>query len=120
MRKRQMWLRFLNMANQMNNEEQDEAKALRSKAGDNQALVTMADTLTQDHKANQVGPRIIGKAGERHVWILISPIRPNRIDWITSRARNSTMNSSVQMCAITRKRSLILKGPKSKWRVIPT
>ena len=44
---------LLNTANQMNNEEQDEAKELHSKAGDNQALVTMADTLTQDHKANQ-------------------------------------------------------------------
>ena len=44
---------LLNKANQMNNQEQEEAKELRSKAGDNQALVTMADTLTQDHKANQ-------------------------------------------------------------------
>lgn len=40
-------------ANQMNNEEQDMAKELRSKAGDNQALTTMADTMEGDHKANQ-------------------------------------------------------------------
>jgi putative membrane protein len=44
---------LLNQANQMNNEEQDMAKELRSKAGDNQALVTMADTIREDHKANQ-------------------------------------------------------------------
>jgi putative membrane protein len=44
---------LLNQANQMNNEEQDIAKELRSKAGDNQALVTMADTMRDDHKANQ-------------------------------------------------------------------
>ena len=44
---------LLNQANQMNNEEQDMAKELRSKAGDNQALVTMADTMQGDHKANQ-------------------------------------------------------------------
>ena len=52
---------LLNMANQMNNEEQDEAKELRSKAGDNQALVTMADTLTQDHKANQSALEALAK-----------------------------------------------------------
>src|ERR1700730_12952488 len=44
---------LLNQANQMNNEEQDMAKELRSKAGDNQALITMADTMQGDHKANQ-------------------------------------------------------------------
>jgi predicted outer membrane protein len=44
---------LLGQANQMNNEEQDMAKELRSKAGDNQALVTMADTMREDHKANQ-------------------------------------------------------------------
>jgi putative membrane protein len=37
----------------MNNEEQDMAKELKSKAGDNQALITMADTIQEDHKANQ-------------------------------------------------------------------
>ena len=44
---------FFNQANQMNNEEQDMAKELKSKAGDNQALITMADTIQEDHKANQ-------------------------------------------------------------------
>jgi putative membrane protein len=52
---------LLNMANQMNNEEQDEAKELRSKAGDNQALVTMADTFTGDHKANQDAVEALAK-----------------------------------------------------------
>src|SRR5260370_7383684 len=44
---------FFNQANQMNNEEQDMAKQLKSKAGDNQTLVTMADTKRDDHKDNQ-------------------------------------------------------------------
>ncbi|MGH7913233.1 MAG: DUF4142 domain-containing protein [Candidatus Binataceae bacterium] len=44
---------LLNQANQMNNEEQDMAKELKSKAGDNQALITMAETMSGDHKANQ-------------------------------------------------------------------
>ena len=44
---------LLGTANQMNNEEQDMAKELKSKAGDNQALITLADTLRDDHKANQ-------------------------------------------------------------------
>jgi len=44
---------FFNQANQMNNEEQDMAKELKSKAGDNQALVTMADTMRDDHKDDQ-------------------------------------------------------------------
>jgi predicted outer membrane protein len=52
---------FLNKANQMNNEEQEQAKELRSKAGDNQALVTMADTLSQDHKANQAALESLAK-----------------------------------------------------------
>jgi putative membrane protein len=52
---------FLNMATQMNNAEEDNAKELRSKAGDNQALITMADTLTQDHKANQTALEALAK-----------------------------------------------------------
>jgi putative membrane protein len=52
---------FLNMANQMNNGEEENAKELRSKAGDNQALMTMADTLTQDHKANQTALEALAK-----------------------------------------------------------
>ena len=44
---------LLNQANQMNNEEQDMASELKSKAGDNQTLITMAETLKEDHKANQ-------------------------------------------------------------------
>jgi predicted outer membrane protein len=52
---------LLNMANQMNNQEESSAKELRSKAGDNQALVTMADTLSQDHKANQLALEALAK-----------------------------------------------------------
>ena len=52
---------LLNMANQMNNEEQADAKELRSKVGDNQALITMADTLQQDHKANQTALEALAK-----------------------------------------------------------
>jgi predicted outer membrane protein len=44
---------LLNGANQMNYEQQDAATLLRSKAGDNQAMITMADTMTGDFKANQ-------------------------------------------------------------------
>jgi len=44
---------LLNGANQMNYEQQDAATMLRSKAGDNQAMITMADTMTGDFKANQ-------------------------------------------------------------------
>src|SRR6202167_2864490 len=44
---------LLNGANQMNNEQQDAATMLRSKAGDNQAMITLADTMTGDSKANQ-------------------------------------------------------------------
>jgi predicted outer membrane protein len=44
---------LLNGANQMNSEQQDAATMLRSKAGDNQALITMADTMTGDYQANQ-------------------------------------------------------------------
>ena len=44
---------LLDQANQMNNEEQDMAKELKSKAGDNQTLVTLADTVRDDHVHNQ-------------------------------------------------------------------
>jgi putative membrane protein len=44
---------LLNRANQMNNQEEDMASDLKSKAGDNQALITMAETIKEDHKANQ-------------------------------------------------------------------
>ena len=44
---------LLNGANQMNNEQEAAATMLRSKAGDNQAMITMADTMTGDFKANQ-------------------------------------------------------------------
>ena len=44
---------LLNGAYQMNQEEQAGATMLRSKAGDNQAMITMADTISGDHKANQ-------------------------------------------------------------------
>jgi putative membrane protein len=65
---------LLNMANQMNNEEQDNAKELRSKAGDNQALVSMADTLTADHKANQVALETLAKQKN----ITLNDYKPNK------------------------------------------
>jgi putative membrane protein len=67
---------LLNTANQMNNEEQDEAKELRSKAGDNQALVTMADTLTQDHKANQSALESLAKQEN----VTLDSYKPNKIE----------------------------------------
>jgi putative membrane protein len=44
---------LLNKANQMNYEEQETAKIAHSKAGDNQALMTYADTIRGDHEANE-------------------------------------------------------------------
>ncbi len=44
---------LLNKANQMNYEEQETAKVAHSKAGDNQALLTYADTIRGDHEANE-------------------------------------------------------------------
>jgi predicted outer membrane protein len=44
---------MLNGANQMNNEQQDAATMLRGKADGNQAMITMADTMSRDAKANQ-------------------------------------------------------------------
>jgi putative membrane protein len=44
---------LLNQANQINNQEQDMASELKSKAGDNQTLITLAETMNEDHKANQ-------------------------------------------------------------------
>jgi putative membrane protein len=44
---------LLNKANQMNYEEQETAKIAHSKAGDNQALITYADTIRGDHEANE-------------------------------------------------------------------
>ena len=44
---------MLNGANQMNSEQQDAAAMLRGKAGDNQAMITMADTMSGNAKANQ-------------------------------------------------------------------
>jgi len=44
---------LLNKANQMNYEEQETAKMADSKAGDNQALITYADTIRGDHEANE-------------------------------------------------------------------
>jgi hypothetical protein len=41
---------LLNGANQMNNEQQDAATMLRGKAGDNQAMIMLADTMTGDSK----------------------------------------------------------------------
>jgi putative membrane protein len=44
---------LLNQANKMNYDEIDTAKTAKSKAGDNQPLITYAETLKADHQANQ-------------------------------------------------------------------
>jgi putative membrane protein len=44
---------LLNKANQMNYEEIETAKMAHDKAGDNQALLTYADTIKADHEANE-------------------------------------------------------------------
>jgi putative membrane protein len=44
---------LLNKANQINYEETETAKLARDKAGDNQALLTYADTIKGDHEANE-------------------------------------------------------------------
>src|SRR5216684_8641871 len=44
---------LLNKANQINYEEIETAKTAHSKAGDNQALMTYADTIRGDHEANE-------------------------------------------------------------------
>jgi len=44
---------LLNKANQMNYEEVETAKLAHEKAGDNQALLTYADTIKGDHEANE-------------------------------------------------------------------
>jgi Skp family chaperone for outer membrane proteins len=61
---------FFNQANQMNNEEQDMAKELKSNAGDNQALATMADTMRDDHKDNQTALEALASQKKRHVEIV--------------------------------------------------
>jgi putative membrane protein len=68
--------KLLNMANQMNNQEEANAKELRSKAGDNQALVTMADTLSADHKANQVALEALAKQKN----ISLNAYKPNLVE----------------------------------------
>ena len=50
---------MLNGANQMNSEQQDAAAMLRAKAGDNQAMITMADTMSGDAKANQAAVKAL-------------------------------------------------------------
>ena len=67
---------LLNSANQMNNQEEDNAKELRSKAGDNQALITMADTLTQDHKSNQAALEALAKQKN----ISLDSYKPNKAE----------------------------------------
>ncbi|MHB8381363.1 MAG: DUF4142 domain-containing protein, partial [Candidatus Binataceae bacterium] len=44
---------LLNSANQMNYEEISTADIAKSKAGDNQTLITYADTIKGDHQANE-------------------------------------------------------------------
>jgi predicted outer membrane protein len=52
---------LLNRANQMNKEEQNMMSLAQSKVGDNQALKTMATTITDDHKANQQALEALAK-----------------------------------------------------------
>ena len=52
---------FLNRAHQMNQEEEDMANMLNSKAGDNQALMTMATTVKSDHEANDAAVKALAK-----------------------------------------------------------
>src|ERR1700689_1869788 len=66
---------LLNMANQMNNQEEANAKELPSKAGDNQARVTMADTLSQNHKANPLVLEALAK--EKN--ISVDAYKPNLV-----------------------------------------
>jgi predicted outer membrane protein len=44
---------LLNKANQMNYDETETAKLAHDRAGDNQALLTYADTIKGDHEANE-------------------------------------------------------------------
>lgn len=44
---------LLNHASRINHEEENMASELQNKAGDNQALVTLATTISEDHKANE-------------------------------------------------------------------
>jgi putative membrane protein len=67
---------LLNMANQMNHAEKADAKELRSKAGDNQALLTMADTLMQDHAANQTALEALAKQKN----ITLDAYKPNKME----------------------------------------
>jgi len=52
---------LLNKANQMNYEEQETAKMAKSKAGDNQALITYADTIRGDHEANEEAVSVLSR-----------------------------------------------------------
>ncbi|MFZ1886518.1 MAG: DUF4142 domain-containing protein [Candidatus Binataceae bacterium] len=45
--------RLLNKANEMNYEEVSTAKIAKDKAGDNQAMMTYAETIRGDHEANE-------------------------------------------------------------------
>jgi putative membrane protein len=44
---------LLNKASRINHEEENMASELKNKAGDNQALATLATTINEDHKANE-------------------------------------------------------------------
>jgi putative membrane protein len=44
---------LLNSASRINHEEENMASELKNKAGDNQALVTLATTINEDHQANE-------------------------------------------------------------------
>ena len=110
---------FLNTANQMNSEEQDEAKELRSKAGDNQALVTMAYTLTQDHKANQSALESLAKQEN----VTLDSYKPNKIEQDRlDNLKGAEFNHEFLTANIRDHKMLSppLRRPKSRWQAIPT
>ena len=81
---------LLNQANQINNEEEDMAKELKSKAGDNQALVTMAETIKGDHQANQDALEKL--ASEKNITLdsyKENKAADNRLDQLNGAAFNS-------------------------------
>jgi len=62
---------LLNQANTMNYEEIQSAKAAKDKAGDNQSLLTFAETLKGDHEANQEAVKVLGN--QKNVKIETAP-----------------------------------------------
>jgi putative membrane protein len=58
---------LLNKAHQMNYQETETAKWARDKAGDNQALITYADTIKGDHEANAEAVTALSR--QKHITI---------------------------------------------------